>query len=225
MGTIPMPGGWMLSMVWTPVCGQTWTGAAVHFVGMWAMMMVPMMLPSLAPTLWRYCLAMGGLATFVGAGYFFAWSVLGVIVFGLGAALAEAAMQMPGVARAFPVWSGMIVLFAGAFQFTAWKARHLASCRQASAWDAAFAVNAGTAWRRGLRLGVHCIHSCAGLTALLLVMGVMDLRAMAVVTAAITAERVAPAGERIARAVGAITVGTGLLLTVRAARASWASWA
>jgi hypothetical protein len=36
-------------------------------------------------------------------------------------------------------------------------------------------------------------------------------------TAAITIERLAPAGERIARATGVAIVGTGLLLIVRAA--------
>jgi predicted metal-binding membrane protein len=52
---------------------------------------------------------------------------------------------------------------------------------------------------------------------ILLVLGVMDLRAMAVVTAAITAERLAPAGERVARAIGAVVVGAGLFLIARAA--------
>jgi hypothetical protein len=46
------------------------------------------------------------------------------------------------------------------------------------------------------RLGLHCCRCCAGLIAILLVIGVMDLRAMAVVGAAITVERIAPAGER-----------------------------
>jgi predicted metal-binding membrane protein len=45
----------------------------------------------------------------------------------------------------------------------------------------------------------------------------MDLRAMAIVTAAITVERLAPAGERIARAIGAVVVVAGLVLIVRAA--------
>jgi hypothetical protein len=45
----------------------------------------------------------------------------------------------------------------------------------------------------------------------------MDLGAMAVVALAITAERVAPAGERVARAIGVVVVTTGLLLIVRAA--------
>ena len=53
------------------------------------------------------------------------------------------------------------------------------------------------------RLGLHCGLSCANLTAILLVIGVMDLRAMAVVTAAITAERLAPTGEPAARVIGA----------------------
>jgi predicted metal-binding membrane protein len=45
----------------------------------------------------------------------------------------------------------------------------------------------------------------------------MDLRAMAVVMAAITVERLAPYGERVARAIGAVVVATGLLLIARAA--------
>jgi hypothetical protein len=40
---------------------------------------------------------------------------------------------------------------------------------------------------------------------------------MAVVAAAITAERLAPAGERVARTIGAAAVGWGLLLIARAA--------
>jgi predicted metal-binding membrane protein len=52
--------------------------------------------------------------------------------------------------------------------------------------------------------------------AILLVTGVMDLRMMAVVAAAITVERLAPAGERIAQAIGVVVVGAGLFLIARA---------
>jgi predicted metal-binding membrane protein len=52
--------------------------------------------------------------------------------------------------------------------------------------------------------------------AILLVIGVMDLRAMAVVAAAITVERLAPAAERVARATGGCR-RAGLLLIARAA--------
>jgi predicted metal-binding membrane protein len=115
----------------------------------------------------------------------------------------------PGAAASF--------LIAGALQFTKWKARHLACCREAPGRGCTLAADTGTAWRHGLRLGLHCRQCCAGLMAILLVIGVMDLRAMAVVTAAITGERIAPAGERVARATGAVAVGTGLFLIARAA--------
>jgi hypothetical protein len=111
----------------------------------------------------------------------------------------------------------VVVLIAGALQFTAWKARHLACCREAPGRGRTLPADAGTAWRHGLRLGLHCSYCCAGLTANLLVIGVMDLRAMAVVTAAITVERLAPAGQRVARAIGAVVVGAGLFLIARAA--------
>jgi predicted metal-binding membrane protein len=52
---------------------------------------------------------------------------------------------------------------------------------------------------------------------ILLVIGVMDLRAMTVVATAITVERLAPAGERVARSIGAVVVVAGLLLIARAA--------
>ena len=53
--------------------------------------------------------------------------------------------------------------------------------------------------------------------AILLVIGIMDLRVMAIVTAAITGERLAPAGERVRLAIGAVVVGAGLFLIARAA--------
>jgi hypothetical protein len=45
----------------------------------------------------------------------------------------------------------------------------------------------------------------------------MDLRAMALVTAAITVEHLAPAGEGAARTIGAIVIVMGLRMIVQAA--------
>jgi len=227
MGEMPMPGGWTMSMAWMRMCGQTWPGAAASFMGMWVVMMVAMMLPSLAPMLWRYREAVGRtgetrlarLTGLVGAGYFFVWTAFGMVAFALGVALAALEMQLPALARAVPIAVGVVVLIAGALQFTAWKAHHLACCRVGPGRGCMLQelqADAATAWRHGLRLGVHCTTCCAGLTAILLVIGVMDLRVMAVVTAAITLERLAPVGERVARAIGAVVVVTGLVLIGRA---------
>ncbi|HWK02039.1 MAG TPA: hypothetical protein VNS58_00310 [Puia sp.] len=51
MGGMPMPGGWTMSMTWMP--GQNWSGAALSFLGMWVVMMMAMMMPSLVPMLFR----------------------------------------------------------------------------------------------------------------------------------------------------------------------------
>src|SRR2546429_3513236 len=118
-----------------------------------------------------------------------------MLAFPLGAALAAIEMQQPALARAVPIAAGMVVLIAGFLQLTAWKAHHLACCREAPARGRTLPADAGTAWRHGLRLGLHCSYCCAGLTALLLVSGVMELRAMAVVAVAGTLVRLPPAGE------------------------------
>ena len=224
MGEMPMPGGWTLSMAWMRMPGQTWTGAAATFLGMWTVMMVAMMLPSLLPMLWRYRRAIGGrgemrlgrLTVLVGVGYYFVWAVFGMAAFALGVALAELEMRLPALSRAVPIAVGGVVLIAGALQFTAWKTYYLACCREAPACGHALPADAGNAWRHGLRLGLHCSYCCAGLTATLLVIGIMELRAMAVVTAAISLERLAPAGKRVERAVGAVIAGAGGVLIARA---------
>jgi predicted metal-binding membrane protein len=224
MGGMPMPGGWTMSMAWMRMPEQTWLDAAASFLGMWVVMMVAMMMPSLVPMLSRYRQAvgrtgearLGRLTALVGVSYFFAWTVFGMAVFPLGVALAGVEMQQPALARAVPIAVGVVVLIAGALQLTAWKARHLACCREAPGRGRALPADAGTAWRHGLRLGLHCTHCCLGLMAILLVIGVMDLRVMAVVAAAIAVERVAPAGERVARTTGAVVVGAGLFLIARA---------
>ncbi|MGB8415235.1 DUF2182 domain-containing protein [Paraburkholderia sp.] len=224
MGEMPMPGGWAMSMAWMRMCGQTWPGVAASFLGMWVVMMVAMMLPSLVPMLWRYREAVGGtgetclgwLTVLVGAGYFCVWTAFGMAVFPLGVALAALEMELPALARAVPLAVAVIVLIAGALQFTAWKARRLACCRNTPGRCLMLSANAATAWRHGLCLGLHCSYCCAGLTMILLVAGAMDLRVMAAVTAAITVERLAPRGERMARVIGVGIVGAGVLLMARA---------
>jgi predicted metal-binding membrane protein len=144
--------------------------------------------------------------------------VLGMGVFAVGAAIAVLELRLPTLARAVPMAVGVIVLIAGALQFTAWKARQLACCRAAEMCGRVNPADVGVAWRHGLRLGVRCGCCCAGLTAALLVVGVMNICAMSVVMTAICVERLVPRGaERAAQAIGAIVVGAGIFLIARAA--------
>ena len=223
MGEMPMPGGWEMSMTWMRMPGQTWLGVAASALGKWLVMMVAMMLPCLVPMLLRYRRAvgtrgtnLGRLTALAGAGYFFVWTIFGMAVLPLGFGLAALEMQQPALARGVPIMSGIIVLIAAALQFSAWKAHHLACCRRSPMSHRSLLGESGAAWRHGVRLGLHCGRCCMNVMAILLVAGIMDLRATAVVTGVLTLERVVP-GDRVARAVGIAVIGIGLSLIARAA--------
>ena len=222
MPGMEMPGGWTMSMTWMRMPGQSWPGAAATFLGMWIVMMIAMMLPVLAPMLLRYqrtvsaagATRLARLTTIVGVAYFLVWTAFGVAVYPAGVALAEAAMARPSLARATPVTIGLVVMIAGLLQFTSWKARQLACCRANPVLG--LRPDSSTAFRHGLQLGIRCIRCCLGPTAILLCLGVMDLRAMAIVTAAIALERLSPANLGLARLTGAFATSAGLWLIVLA---------
>ncbi|AXF20972.1 hypothetical protein CUJ89_11045 [Burkholderia pyrrocinia] len=224
MGDEPMAGGWMTSAAWLRPCGWGASRAFAAFAGMWGAMTVTMMLPVLAPTLWRYRQSVGPLAAarptclvvVAGAGYFAVWMALGALAFPVGGALTAAAVRLPALARAMPFVAGAVVFAAGVLQFSAWKARRLACCRHAAADARRSRADAGAAWRHGVRAAMRCGACCGNLMAVALAVGVMDLRVMAAVTVAIAAERLVPAGERVARIVGCVAIGGGIAMIVRA---------
>ena len=189
--------------------GQMSLAAAASFIGTWIVMTAAMMLPSLVPMLWRYRRAVGEasgarlawLTAVVALAYFFVWTVIGVVAYPLTVALSGAG----------PIVIGVVVVIAGALQLSSWKARHLARCREAPGRGHVLPAVSRMAWRHGMRLGIDCGYSCSGWMAMLLALGVMDLRAMAVVTAAITVERVVPGGESAARGTLLVALAAGVI--------------
>ncbi|SAK46348.1 metal-binding hypothetical protein [Caballeronia calidae] len=218
MNEIPMPGGWMLSPTFTPMCGRTWLRAAASFIGMWIAMMTAMMLPSFAPFLWRYraMLERAGStrvtrrSLIMATAYFGVWTALGIAVFALGTLFTEVTMRAASIARCVPLASGGVLLLAGAYQRSNWHGHLLACCRSVAEPHIA-------AWRDGMCHGLHCIACCAGLTAALLVFGVMEPHTMALVTLAITAERLLPSGMHVGRVIGIVLVLLGCMAIVAAA--------
>jgi predicted metal-binding membrane protein len=163
-----------MSTVWMRMPGQTWPAAAASFLGMWVGMMVVMMMPSLALILWRERL--GRHTAVVGVAYFFVWAVIGIAIYPGGVALA--AIQTPYS----PLARGVALFVAAAMQFTV--------CQRPEKSGAA-PLDSGSAWRYGLRLGLDCAWCCAGFMTMLLVIGITNLGAMAIVTVAITVQRLA----------------------------------
>ena len=137
------------------------------------------------------------------------------MIYPIGVAFAELAMRFSAVSRMVPPAAGVVVMIAGALQLTRWKARRLACC-QSAVCSKDFSPNYRAAWRHGLRVGARCVYCCAGLNAILLTIGVMDLLAMALVMMAISAERLAKAGEGVARGIGFLVLGIGISLILNA---------
>jgi predicted metal-binding membrane protein len=176
-------------------------------------MMVAMMLPSVAPSLWRYhrdlramrLARVGKRTTLFAMGYVSVWSGIALALFAMSTVISPLG----------PWATGAIVLCAGALQRSRWKARQLVRCRVVC-MAAVVPSNAATLWQGGCRFGVACALSCAAPMAVLFVAGLMDAPMMLVITAAITAERVTPAGERIARLTGSLALTAGLIMCVLA---------
>lgn len=174
-----------------PAHGHGWTAAA-SFVAMWTAMMVMMMLPSLVPVLARSARPLA-----LSLGYFPVWAAVG------GAVHIAPTLSLP---------TGVLLIVAGALQFTAWKAKHLEEYHgMVTAAGTAVSRSAAATWLDGLRLGACCVRSCAGPTLALLALGAMDPRVMVLVGAAVTAERLAPRGLLVARATGVAAVIAGLI--------------
>src|SRR5262249_5546781 len=127
-GDMPMPGGWMMSMAWMRMPGQSWVDAAASFMAMLMLMMAAMMLPSLTSMLSSYRAAVrrrgGGpgltnRTALVAIAYFLVWAAWGVVAYPVGVAVAFAAMHSQLLARAVPIATGIVVLLAGGVQLTA----------------------------------------------------------------------------------------------------------
>ena len=219
MPGMDMPGGWTMTMTWMRLPGQTWLEAGGTFLAMWTVMMVAMMLPVFAPELHRFRRAARrsrAMPTIgFAAGYFGVWAAVGLVLFPVGVGFNALAMRSEMLSEATPLLGGLVVMIAGALQFTSWKTRRLVRCRHEEDCCGSQRVMPRDALRAGAQLGLKCAYCCASLTAVLLVIGVMDLLVMALVTIAISAERLT-SSVNVARVVGAGMLTSGAFLVSRA---------
>jgi predicted metal-binding membrane protein len=230
-GVVPMRGGWTLCTAWTRSAGESWLGAALSFLAMWTVMMIAMMTPCLVPMLREYrrtlhaserwssampVARLHGLTAIASAGYFSVWTLLGAAIYPIGVAMARVALRSPLVSSSAPLAFAIVLAISGVVQLTPWKSRRLLECRAARCCANVAIDDVRSAWRHGLELGVHCVQCCSGFMLMLLVLGAMNLWAMALIAAAMLAERIAPNPERMARTTGALAIVAGAIAGARA---------
>ena len=192
-------------------------------LAMWMVMMVGMMLPSAAPAvlLFDALQRQGGAArrrdrhatALFAAGYVVAWSAFSVLAtttqWGLSTAMLLSAMMTSKSA----IFAGLLLVVAGAYQFTSLKIACLSQCRS----PAEFLVRHHHPGpfgpvRVGFQHGLQCIGCCWALMALLFVFGVMNLLWVAALAIFVFLEKLTPAGPRVGRIGGILMVCTGLAL-------------
>src|SRR5262249_25395330 len=117
----------------------------------------------------------------------------------------------PMMEAATPVLGAVILVAAGAYQWTSLKQACLAHCRSPVEY---LTDHFRPGWRGALWMGVqhglHCVGCCWVLMGLLFVGGVMQLAWVAAIAIFVLVEKVAPFGAQLARVGGAVLVLTGV---------------
>lgn len=179
------------------------------FLTMWTLMTAAMMLPATAPVAALYARTITvhrtpRMVVFTIA-YLLVWGAAGLPAYGLAAGLGRAA-NLP--AAAGTAVAAAVFAITGVYQLTPLKDRCLARCRSPIGLMLRYASYPRPT--RDLRAGAHhgafCLGCCWSLMVLLAVFGLMNLWAMVLLTAVITAEKLLPAGRLVARTVGITSI-------------------
>jgi predicted metal-binding membrane protein len=189
---------------------------ATAVFAMWSIMMAAMMLPSAAPMVlvFAHLARRGGdwAATwvFVGA-YVLMWAGFSSLAAVMHWALQAAGLLSPMMVSVDPLLTAVLLITAGAFQFTPIKTACLTRCRSpVSFLMTEWRKGRGGAFVMGMRHGMYCIGCCWALMALLFVIGVMNLPMVAMIAIAVALEKLAPKGVWIARVIGGVLVFGGV---------------
>jgi predicted metal-binding membrane protein len=189
-------------------------------VGMWAVMMIAMMLPSAAPTILLFATVSrrrrlqgvpGTSVAIFTLGYLLVWTAYAAGAATLQWLLHRAALLSPAMASASPLLGGGLLVAAGVYQWMPLKAACLSHCRSPLGFFAAeWHEGAWGALRMGMRHGSYCVGCCWLLMALLFVAGVMNLLWVAAIAGFVLLEKLMPGGERVGRMVGVVLVFWGV---------------
>jgi predicted metal-binding membrane protein len=182
-------------------------GGLGWYLGIWVTMTAAMMLPSTVPAA-RHAARFVRRSTaeaFV-AGYLAVWTVYGIVAYGLYRFVGSLDAGWLAWNQRGPWLAGGAIVAAGLYELTPLKRRGLRRCRSAD--------QSGHPLRSGLAHGLDCLTCSGGLMAILFVLGVMSLFWMALVTAAIFAEKVLPYGTRLVTPLAAALVALGVWVGV-----------
>jgi predicted metal-binding membrane protein len=163
----------------------TQLGSFGAFIAVWVAMMAAMMLPGAAPAVLRRAQARSGLRAvplFIGS-YLAVWAIAGAAVY---------ALYRPHGTLA----AGVVVIAAGAYEFTPLKRHFRRRCRDTGGG--------------GLTFGLCCAGSSIGLMAMLVALGVMSVTWMSVIAVLAVGQKLLPPKATVDLPVALAIVGLGI---------------
>jgi predicted metal-binding membrane protein len=200
-------------------------GGLGWYLGVWVTMMAAMMLPSAAPMVLVFNRVNrerarrgnpGAVPTWVFVtGYLIAWTGYGLVAYAVYRAARDAAPQFLGWNHGGRYVAGVALVFAGLYELTPLKEVCLRHCRGPVHFVlGGWRDGAAGALRMGIEHGLYCVGCCWGLMVALFALGVMSLTWMAVIAAVVFAQKVLPAGDRVAPLFAAAFVALGVWVAV-----------
>jgi predicted metal-binding membrane protein len=184
------------------------------FLGMWTSMMVAMMFPTIAPIVLLHRMVIrraGGRVTstalFV-AGYLVVWIAFGLLPLAALVGFRHVTHETTWLPRV----GGAVLIVAGAYQFTRWKATCLRTCRSPLTFLATHNFGRGLfgTMRAGMSHGAYCLGCCWALMTVLFVVGLMNLGWMAAISVVFLAEKNWRHAPALTKVVGTALVAFGL---------------
>jgi predicted metal-binding membrane protein len=209
---------------------QLGAGSVALIGGMWAAMVLAMMLPSAGPMILTYAEIADTAARkgepivsplTLAAGYTVVWLGFAVVATVTQFVLARLALLDTSMTAASGLFAGAIFITAGAYQFSALKRACLKQCRQPFPF---FFTNWRTTrrgiFRLGLEQGLFCVGCCWAMMLVMFAVGVMNIVWMASLGIVMTVEKFG-SGKWFSRAVGIVLIALGIGFVLAAFAAHW----
>ena len=202
--------------------GPTMGMGALLFIAIWVVMMVAMMFPTAAPMILIFARGHADRQqqdkpfvptwVFVGA-YLLTWTVFGVLAYVAALGAENLAGQSMWLMENAALLSGFVLIAAGLYQLSPLKHVCVSKCRSPMQfvlhhWRSGH----GGAFRMGLEHGAYCLGCCWLMFVILFPLGVMNLAAMALVTALIFAEKSLSVGQQISWIAAGLLIIYGTLV-------------
>jgi predicted metal-binding membrane protein len=219
---LALRGSSMDSMSGGAPMGLTMGMGVVLFLAIWVAMMVAMMFPSAAPMVLLFSTIAAGkrqrgqayVPTWIFvSGYLLVWTLAGILAYlaaaGLDALASHSMLLMNNASRI----GGVLLVAAGIYQLSPLKNVCLAKCRTPTQFlMTSWRDGSAGALRMGVEHGIFCLGCCWLLFVILFPLGMMNIAALALLTALIFAEKVLPVGRPVALGAGVALVAYGVLV-------------